>query len=101
MLIYNTTYQVDTDEARNFMIYLHEVHVPAIVASGLLRNPRLRRILSHQDGATECYALEFETEDSQTLHEWYGADGARLNADLTRAFGDKVTGFPTLMEEIE
>lgn len=101
MIIYNITYQIDYAEARNFVIYLHEVHIPAIEASGLLKNPHLRRILSHKDDATECFSLQFETDSSQSLHKWYASDGARLNTDLLKAFGDKVTGFPTLMEEID
>ena len=35
MLIYNTTYQVGNDDARNFVIWLHEVYMPQVEGNGL------------------------------------------------------------------
>ncbi|MCQ2213880.1 MAG: DUF4286 family protein [Bacteroidaceae bacterium] len=101
MLIYNTTYQVDGGDAKNFVIYLHEIYVPAVEKSNLLCNPRLTRILSHQqDDGSECFSLQFEVEDSAALHKWYSTEGKALNDDLVKTFDGRVVGFPTLMEEI-
>lgn len=100
MLIYNTTYQVSNDEAQNLVIYLHEQFLPAAQASGEVKNPRLCRILSHQDPDSECFSLQFEVESSAVLHKWYTAVGNKLNAEMLKIFKDKVVGFPTLMEEI-
>lgn len=100
MIIYNTTFQVDAADAQNLVIFLHEVYVPKATESGDLKNPRLCRILSHQDDASECFSLQFEMESSATLHKWHTQVGAKLNDELVKAFKDKVVGFPTLMEVI-
>lgn len=100
MLIYNTTYQVSNDEAQNLVIYLHEQFLPAAQASGEVKNPRLCRILSHQDADSECFSLQFEVESSAILHKWNTAVGNKLNEEMLKIFKDKVVGFPTLMEEI-
>ncbi|MBR6197598.1 MAG: DUF4286 family protein [Bacteroidaceae bacterium] len=100
MIIYNTTFQVEAQDAQNFVIFLHEVYVPAATESGELKNPRLTRILSHKDEASECFSLQFELESSATLHKWHTATGAKLNDELVKTFKDKVVGFPTLMEEV-
>ena len=86
MLIYNTTYHVELADARNFVIWLHECYIPEAEKSGELKNPRILRILSH--------------EDSAALHRWHTQTGARLNEELMKTFKDKVIGFPTLMEVI-
>ena len=34
MLVYNTTYHVTFDDARNFVIWIHQVYIPQALASG-------------------------------------------------------------------
>lgn len=101
MLIYNTTYQVNFDDARNFVIWVHQAYIPKALASGRLSKPRLCKILSHHDEDSECFSLQFEVENSAVLHEWYTQCGAALHAELLKLFKDKAVGFSTLMEIIE
>ena len=60
MLIYNTTYQVGMDDARNFVIWLTECYIPEVENNGKLKNGRLTRILSHQEEDSECFSLQWE-----------------------------------------
>ena len=101
MLIYNTTFQVGLEDARNFVIWLSECYIPEIEKNGLLHNPRLTQILSHQEEDSECFSLQWEVEDSAQLHRWHVAQGAHLNEEMMKIFKDKVVGFPTLMEVIK
>lgn len=101
MLIYNTTYQVDFDDARNFVIWVHQAYIPKALASGLLARPRLCKILSHHDEDSECFSLQFEVESSAILHKWYTQCGNALHEELQKLFKDKAVGFTTLMEIIE
>ena len=101
MLIYNTTYQIDFDDARNFVIWLSECYIHEVEKNGKLNNPRLTRILSHQDVNSECFSLQWEVEDSTILHRWHTEQGMKLNEELMKIFKDKVVGFPTLMEVIK
>ncbi len=101
MLIYNTTYQTENDEARNFVVWMHEVYIPGAEAGGLLANPRFTRILSHKEESSECFSLQWEVADSRTLHQWHTHHGIALQEEMKRIFKDKVVGFSTLMEVIE
>lgn len=101
MLIYNTTFQVSVDDARNLVVYLHEQYIPEAQKSGAMRNARLCRILSHRDEESECFSVQFEVEDTAVLHKWYTSEGAKLNNEIVKLFKNKVVGFPTIMEVIE
>lgn len=101
MLIYNTTYQIDIADARNFVIWLSESYIPEVEKMSLLRNPRLTQILSHKEQDTECFSLQWEVDDSATLHHWHTRQGMKLNEEMMKIFKDKVVGFPTLMEVIK
>lgn len=101
MLIYNTTFHVEMNDARNFVIWLNECYIPEAEKTGELRNPRILRILSHKEQDSECFSLQLEVEDSASLHSWHTKCGARLNEEMTKIFKDKIIGFPTLMEVIK
>lgn len=101
MLVYNTTYQMAIEDARNFVIWINECYIPKVEADGRLKNPRLLRILSHTDQETECFSLQWEVEDSTLLHKWHTEQGMKLNDELNNIFKNKVVGFPTLIEVIK
>lgn len=101
MLIYNTTYQVDMSDARNFVIWLSECYIPEVEKNGKLTRPRLTQIISHKEPDSECFSLQWEVEDSAVLHRWHTEQGMHLNAEMMKVFKDKVVGFPTLMEVIK
>lgn len=101
MLIYNTTYQVNFEDAKNFIIWIHEVYIQKVLEFGVLRKPRLCKILSHRDENSECFSLQFEVENSACLHRWYSQQGVALNDEMMKVFKDKAVGFTTLLEVIE
>ena len=100
MLIYNTTFHVEMDDARNFVIWLNECYIPEVEKTGDLKNPRIMRVLSHQEQDSECFSLQWEVENSTVLHHWHVNQGARLNDEMMKLFKDKVIGIPTLLEVI-
>ena len=101
MLVYNTTYHVQMSDARNFVIWLSESYIPEAEKTGDLKNPRILRILSHQEQDSECFSLQWEVESSAALHHWHTKVGAALNEEMMKIFKDQVLGFPTLMEVIK
>ncbi len=101
MIVYNTTYTLPNEDARNFVIWIHQSYLPRVAENGLLGNPRLLRILSHRDQQTECFSLQFETESSATLHKWYTQQGESLNQEMQKLFAQRIAGFSTIMEPIE
>ncbi|MBQ8593944.1 MAG: DUF4286 family protein [Bacteroidaceae bacterium] len=101
MLIYNTTYNIDQNDARNFVIWMHDFYIPQVTEHGTLKNPRMTRILSHKEESTECFSVQWEVEDTRALHHWHVAQNVSLQAEMMKLFKDKVVAFSTLMEVIE
>ena len=101
MIVYNTTYTMPMDDARDFVIWVTQSIMPRVAENSLLSRPRLLRILSHHDQETECMSLQFETESSATLHRWYTQQGAALQQELVKMFEGRIVGFSTIMEEVE
>lgn len=99
MLIYNTTYHVDTGQEQYFLIWMQEFYLPEVAKTEMLKSPKIMRILSHRDEG-ECFSVQFEVENSATLHRWHQEQGVKLNEEMMKLFKNKVVGFPTLMEVI-
>jgi hypothetical protein len=100
MLVFNTTYRVLNADARNFVIWVHQRFIPAATEDGVLVNARLTRILTHNEEESECFALQFDVEDSTVLHRWYTRVGDGLRKEMQKMFDERVTEFSTLMEII-
>lgn len=100
MILYNTTYQMPENDARNFVIWVHEVMLPQVKEFGHMKNGRLSRILSHKEEGTECFALQFEVESTARLHYWFVKQGKQLGEELLKTFDNRVLGFSTMMEVI-
>nr|WP_325288647.1 DUF4286 family protein [uncultured Bacteroides sp.] len=101
MLVYNTTYHVEDGQEKYFLIWMQEYYLPEVEKNGTLRAPRIARILSHREGGSTCYSVQFEVESSALLHRWHHEQGVKLNEEMLKLFKDKVVGFPTLMEVVE
>ncbi len=100
MIIYNTTYQMPEADARDFVVWVHEVMLPRVAEFGHMKGGRLARILSHKDADSECFALQFEVESTARLHYWFVKQGRALGEELTRLFEGRVIGFSTMMETV-
>lgn len=100
MIVYNITFQSEHNDSQEFVVFLHEIYISAILQDGALKNPRLCRILSHRDKQTECFSLQFECESTAVLHKWYTEYGVKLDNEIKKIFGERVNSFPTMMEHI-
>ncbi len=101
MLIHTTTYHLDLSKAHNFIIWLNECYFPAVEETGMLKNPRIFRVLSHKEEGSECFTVQFEVEDSATLHHWLVKQGNALYQEMQKVFENDVVGFSTLLEVIK
>ena len=101
MIVYNTTYTMPNNDARDFVVWVSQNMLPRVERNGKLVSPKLLRILSHHDQETECFSLQFETESTAMLHRWYTEQGEALHRELLKMFDERVIGFSTIMEHVE
>lgn len=99
MIIFNTTYCMDTDVHELCVGWLRNEYIPAAMASGQIHTPTLSKIFS-QDADGENYSLQFKVESIETLQLWYETVGDQLQQELSARYGERVLIFTTLMDEI-
>lgn len=100
MIIFNTTYCIDSSMLEAGLLWLKEDYIPKALVSGQVHTPRLSKILSDEtDGVN--YSLQFLVESIEELEIWYQATGDSLYQDMMGRFGEKMLGFSTLLEEVD
>lgn len=100
MLIFNTTLHVDDAIQDQFIVYLKTVYIPQALESGLLSQPALAKIDRQHEESGVSYALQFKTQDIDSLNKWAEQTGEPLSLDMNKRFGTRVGGFVTLLDEI-
>lgn len=101
MIIYNTTFHMDRDVVEECLVFLKSTYIPAAASSGFLLKPRLCSIITGDEEEGKSYSLQFHVKNTDTLHYWMEQEGCKLQDKLVNRFGAKVTGFSTLLEEID
>ncbi len=101
MIIYNTTFHIHKDILDECLEYLKTCYIPAASRSGMLREPRLRRVLRSENEEGESFSLQFHARDIESLNEWIRMEGAALQQELIERYKEKLVGFSTLLEEME
>lgn len=101
MIVYNTTYHVDDEVLQDFIDYIKNVHVKAVVSTNLLTHPQFSLVHAQHEENGTSYALQFHVENLEILEDWFIKHGQDLQANLNNKFGSKVCGFMTLLEQID
>ena len=99
MILYNITFNVEDDIKEQWLSYMEENFIPAMIKSGLLETPVLSELLLDEPQGTS-YALHFQVKDMDALRRFQRKEWRPILEALYKKFGDKVVFFPTEMKVI-
>lgn len=100
MLIFNTTFHLDNSVHEACLKFFKEEYIPKAISNGLLTLPSMARVHPQHEETGVTYAIQFKAHNMADLNLWAAEIGEDLTKELVRKFGDKVAGFPTLLDEI-
>jgi hypothetical protein len=99
MIIYNVTTNIDGSVHEQWLRWMQQEHIPAVLATGKFSGARIVRVLAEED-AGRTYSVQFTAPDRETLLRYYEEDAPALRQDALKLFGDKVLSFRTELELI-
>lgn len=100
MIIYNVTTKVATDATFQWLQWMKESQIPAVMDTGLFSDYRMSRLLEQDDSEGPTYVVQYfadSLEQYNTFSERY-QQGLRERAHSI--FGDRFIAFNTIMEVI-
>lgn len=100
MLLYNITLILDESVADKWLVWMQNIHVPAIIGTELFVSYRLLKVLdSPNEGVTYC--VQFVAETDADYQKYKTAFEPRLKAEMNTKFANKIVSFATLMEFLD
>lgn len=94
MIVYNVTFSVDKEISEEWLSWMKDVHIPAVIEAGLFDDYKFLKVLSHEDDNTFSYAVQFLSTSFE------GAEKYHLNEDVWQRYGERVLSYPTLLREV-
>ncbi len=100
MIIYNTTYTLDTAIQHEWIYWVRTDYMPAILETGLITEGRVLRLVSDvgQQGIVCTIQLEFS---DLSVYETFITDFVDLfYGRMAFRFGTKLASFSTVLEDV-
>ncbi|MDD3078372.1 MAG: DUF4286 family protein [Paludibacter sp.] len=101
MLIFNTTYKVETDSYAQWLKWVNTFHIPFMLESGEFSKPQLAKVIGSEDDGGSSFSLQFHIKDMDTLMNWHRNHVEDFQQKCAVEFGNKVIFFSTVLEIID
>lgn len=100
MIIFNTTFHVDSVIEHDFIEWIKSEYIPQALTDGM-RNPTFTKIMIGNDEGFSSFALHIAGKDAETIGRWSDNKMSELHSSAYKRWGERVLSFSTPMEIIE
>jgi len=98
MIIYNVTINIQEEIHDTWLLWMNDVHIPEIMATGKFISARLVRVHVDQEMEGLIFAAQYLARDKQTLESYYADDAPALREKGLQLWADKALYFRTELE---
>jgi hypothetical protein len=100
MLLYNVTYGIDRDIEKEWLAYMREQQVPAVLKTGLFTSFKMFKVLHDQEDGTISYSIQYFTDTIRQVNQYLEFFAPAIMEHHRSRFHNKHVAFQTLLEEI-
>ena len=98
MILYNVTVNIDNSVADEWLQWMKEIHVPAVMGTGLFIKNNIFRILADEDSGGKSYSVQYTCESMEKYEQYREKFAAALQAEHANKYKDRFVAFRTLLE---
>lgn len=99
MIIYNVTTNVEESIHTEWLEWMRNEHIPAVLATGKFIKAVMTRVLVNETMGGITYSTQYTTENKEMLERYYKEDAPDLRKETAR-FTGKFVSFRTELEVI-
>lgn len=100
MLLYNVTVGVDKDAEAEWLQYMKETHIQAVLDTGLFVSHKMYRVLHDQDDGTISYSVQYFAESIEDVQQYLEVFAPALVEEHRKRFHNRHVAFMTLLDEV-
>lgn len=100
MFLYNVTIGIDKDIETEWLQWVKQNYLPAMMATGFFRDCKLYRVVTHDDEGSVSYSIQVFAENIESVVNYLNQHTATIIEGHRLKFKDKHVAFNTLLEEV-
>lgn len=100
MYIYNVTIQLSWSIHDDWVIWMKEKHIPAVMQTGCFTDFRFVRVLEVDETEGPTYATQYFAATKQEYDQYIDQFAGELRKDALDEWGNQFVGFRSLMQVV-
>lgn len=102
MLLYNVTVGIDPDSEEEWLHYMRETHIKAVMDTGLFVEHKMYKVLQEaEEGAAISYSIQYFARHIGDVQQYLEKFAPELVEEHRRLFQHRQVTFMTLLEEVD
>lgn len=100
MYIYNVSVRVETDIVDEWVGWMKNHHIPAVIETGCFVTHQMHRLIQPEmeDGVT--FVMQYQMDSLEDYERYQSIFAPTLQQETKDRYGDKVLAFRTLMQTV-
>jgi hypothetical protein len=100
MLLYNVTVGIEQHAEQEWLVYMKEKHIPAVMNTGMFVSSKMYKVLHDSEDGTISYSIQYFAESIENVQQYLETFAPKLIEDHRQRFFNRHVAFRTLLEEI-
>ena len=100
MFIYNVTVNIADDVHQQWIKWMKEKHIPAVMKTGCFIDNQMVKVLYVEDEG-HTFSTQYKFLEMSDIENYQKNFAPELQAEHKQMFGDKYTAFRTLLQVID
>ena len=100
MLLYNVTVGIDKDSEQEWLTYMREKHIRAVLNTGLFVSHKMYKVLHDQEEGTISYSVQYLARSIEDVQKYLETFAPALIEEHRKKFHNRHVTFMTLLDEV-
>lgn len=100
-ILYNVTVKVEHSIIEEWLEWMHQVHIPDVMATACFKSFQLSRLIGYEDEDGITYAVQYEASNMDLLNDYQKEHALALQSAHQEKFRGKYVAFRSLLEVIQ
>ncbi len=100
MILYNVTVNIEKDVESEWLNWMREEHIPAVLDTGLFKHNKIFRLLNETENEDTTYSIQYFAESMDHVEVYLDKFAPELVKEHMDRYKYKHVAFRTVMEEV-
>ena len=100
MVLYNVTVGIDLDIENEWLEWMKNHHIPAVMDTGMFKENRIFKVLSHEQEETASYSIQYFAEDVEKVEQYLNEHAPALVEQHRERYQNRHVAFRTLLQQV-